>query len=76
MINSKIDRRSDIYRDELGNLFDGAVITEGLVVQKTIGAVSAIEYLKSKGVSAPVIQRVLSGGAMRLDDTMAVHRLS
>jgi hypothetical protein len=51
------------------NLHSTAVtIRESLLVQRQTGTVSAIEYLKSNGVSAAVIERVLSGSATRFDD--------
>jgi hypothetical protein len=43
-------------------------VRESLLVQRQTGTVSAIEYLKSNGVSADIIQRVLSGIVVRAED--------
>jgi hypothetical protein len=48
------------------------VVREGLLVQHTTGTVSAIEFLKANAVHSIVIQRVLSGSAVRGDDIQAL----
>lgn len=72
MTNDKVESRASMVGGKAGDAVDAAVVTQGLLVQKTVGAVGAIEFLKSKGVSAAVIQRVLSGAPLRRDDTMAL----
>jgi hypothetical protein len=48
------------------------VIREGLLMQHSTGTVSAIEFLKSNAVDSIVIQRVLSGSTLRVDDARAL----
>jgi len=44
------------------------IVRLGLAIQESSGTVSAIEFLKMNGIQSPVIQRVLSGAAMRVED--------
>lgn len=44
------------------------IVKNGVRLQKCIGTIGAIEYLKSQGVMGAVITRVLSGGSMRESD--------
>lgn len=77
MMNSKVDRRDDMYKNSLGEKFDAAVVTEGMLLQREINTVTAIEYMKNRGISSAIIQRVLGGCAIRDDDksALASHRL-
>jgi hypothetical protein len=72
MITSKVDRRSDMHRNSQGERFDEAVIREGIMLQLSLNTVSAIEFLKNRGVGAATIQRVLSGHQLRLGDKNAI----
>jgi hypothetical protein len=45
------------------------IVRLGMAIQESSGTVSAIEYLKANGIGGPVIQRVLSGTAVRAEDT-------
>jgi hypothetical protein len=76
MITSTIDRRADMHRNSKGEKFDAAVIQEGVMLQMRVNTVSAVEFLKNRGVGAATIQRVLSGTQLRADDkqAMAVQR--
>lgn len=62
------ERRHPPYRGPANLPSTSDAIRESLLVQRQTGTVSAIEYLKSNGVSGAVIQRVLSGHAMRSED--------
>jgi hypothetical protein len=44
------------------------IVRLGLAVQELTGTVSAIEFLKANGISGAVIQRTLSGTAVRAED--------
>lgn len=72
MITSQVDRRADTYRNSQGEKFDAAVVREGLILQRQINTVSAIEFMKNRGVSSATIQRVLSGVQLRGDDRQAL----
>jgi hypothetical protein len=48
------------------------IVRMGLVVQELTGTVSAIEFLKANGISGAVIQRTLSGTAVRAEDRQAL----
>lgn len=72
MITSKVDRRADMHRNSQGEKFDEAVIREGVMLQLSLNTVSAIEYLKNRGVGSATIQRVLSGHHLRQDDKRAI----
>ena len=52
------------------------IVRLGLVVQELTGTVSAIEFLKANGISSAVIQRVLSGTAVRAEDGRACRPTS
>jgi hypothetical protein len=69
------ERRAARHRSEQGHTFDAATIRHGLVLQRTINTISAIEYFKNQGVDASVIGRVLSGDRRR-DDEPAPASLS
>jgi len=47
------------------------IVRLGLAVQELTGTVSAIEFLKANRISGAVIQRVLSGTAVRAGDRRA-----
>jgi len=74
MKNTKVDRRTDIYQNSQGEKFDAAVVTEGILLQRQINTVTAIEYMKNRGVDSATIQRVLSGFSMRTDDKSVLAR--
>ena len=74
MKNTKVDRRADIYQNSQGEKFDAAVVTEGMLLQRQINTVTAIEYMKNRGIDSAIIQRVLSGFMMRDDDKTALAR--
>jgi hypothetical protein len=68
MINSQVERRADVFQNSLGEKFDAAVVTEGMRLQAKVNTVTAIEYMKNRGISAAIIQRVLTGVATREED--------
>jgi len=68
------ERRSTSYRGLRGAEFNACVVRKGVIVQRLTGTPSAVEYLKSNDVDARVIARVLSGQAMRRDDTAGAGR--
>lgn len=70
------DRRAPPCCGASGDDSDAATVTKALVVQQLSGSVSAIEYLKNNDVSAPVIQRVLCGTAVRDADAQALRKLA
>ena len=49
------------------------VIQHGLLLQGRTGTLSAVEHLKAHKVPGSVIGRVLSGGAMRIEDWGSAH---
>jgi hypothetical protein len=48
-------------------------IRQGLILQGRTGTLSAVEHLKAHKVPGSVIGRVLSGGAMRIEDWMSAQ---
>lgn len=72
MIVSKVDRRAETYQNQRGEKFDEAVVREGIVLQQQINTVTAIEYMKNRGIASATIQRVLSGVQLRSDDRLAI----
>lgn len=70
MITSKVERRADVFTNSRGEKFDAAVVTEGLLLQHRVSTVTAIEYMKNRGISSAVIQRVLSTAQCREEDTV------
>ena len=48
-------------------------IKHGLLLQGRTGTLSAVEHLKAHKVPGSVIGRVLSGGAMRIEDWMSAQ---
>ena len=76
MIISKVERRSDVYRNNDGEKFNAAVVREGVVLQLKVNTVSAIEYMKNRGIAGATIQRVLSGHQLRSDDKQAISSLT
>ena len=68
MMKSQVDRRGDVFQNSLGEKFDAAVVNEGMRLQAKVNTVTAIEYMKNRGGPAAIIQRVLSGAAMREED--------
>jgi hypothetical protein len=65
------ERRSATYRGARGAEFDAAIVRKAIVLQQRASTPSAVEYLKSCRVDAHIIQRVLSGQALRRDDRLA-----
>ncbi|MDY0977275.1 hypothetical protein SOM61_20140 [Massilia sp. CFBP9012] len=49
------------------------VIRQGLLIRHSAGTVGASGFLKSNAVGSSIIQRVLSGSALRVDDNQAVE---
>lgn len=76
MLTSRAERRADTHRNGNGEKFDEAVIREGVLLQHALNTVTAIEFLKNRGVSAATIQRVLSGQQVRQDDKRAIAERS
>lgn len=72
MITSKAERRSDVFRNSQGEKFDAAVVTQGLLLQREVSTVTAIEYMKNRGISSATIQRVLGGVALRGGDAEVI----
>jgi hypothetical protein len=72
MMNSQAERRADLFQNSLGEKFDAAVVTEGMRLQAQVNTVTAIEYMKNRGMSGAIIQRVLSGVAMRDEDKAGI----
>jgi hypothetical protein len=50
------------------------VIRQGLLIRHSAGTVGASGSLKSNAVGSSIIQRVLSGSALRVDDNQALER--
>ena len=48
-------------------------IRHGLLLQGRTGTLSAVEHLKAHKVPGTVIGRVLSGGAMRIEDCLSAQ---
>ncbi len=71
MTVQQLERRVERRCGRQGMDFSAGIIRCGLLVQRYSGTVSAVEYLKTKGVDAHVIARVLSGAPVRLEDRLA-----
>lgn len=69
---SKVERRSDQYRNSQGETFDAVVVRQGLILKLESTTVSAIEYMQNHGISADTIERVLSGNQLREGDKLAM----
>lgn len=74
MHHTQVNRRADMYQNSQGEKYDAAVVTEGMLLQRQISTVTAIEYMKNRGIDSATIQRVLSGFSMRSDDAAALAR--
>lgn len=72
MNTNKVDRRSDQYRNSLGEKFDASVVRHGVMLKLEGNTVSAIEYMQNRGVPGDTIERVLSGAQLRDDDKLAM----
>jgi hypothetical protein len=71
-MNAKqVERRADTG----GREYNADVVRRGLLVQRDLGTISAIEFLKANAVEAAIIQRVLSGNAVRATDREALEAL-
>jgi hypothetical protein len=64
------ERRVDVQSDSATGQASADLVRKGLLIQYDTGTVGAIEYLKASGIGAAVIQRVLSGNAMRVEDRL------
>lgn len=62
------DRRTESRFNQRGIEFDDCTVRHGLIVQRQAGTIGAVEYLKTSGVGAAVITRVLSGQSLRDED--------
>lgn len=60
-MNANTDKQADAYENILGGKIDLAILRKGIEMQSRSNTVSAIEYLRNRGVDAATIQRVLSG---------------
>jgi predicted transcriptional regulator len=76
MLMNKMERRANTHCNSNGEKFDEAVIREGVLLQRALNTVTAIEFLKNRGVSAATIQRVLSGQHLRQEDRSAIAERS
>ncbi|WP_332878635.1 hypothetical protein [Massilia sp. S19_KUP03_FR1] len=72
MHTSRVNRRTNLYKNTQGETFDAAVVRQGMLLKLQVNTVSAIEYMKNRGISPAIIQRVLSGLQMRDDDKLAI----
>jgi hypothetical protein len=72
------ERRGDAQAQAAahGREYNADVVRRGLLVQRDMGTTSAIEFLKANAVEATIIQRVLSGNAMRAEDRDALAALA
>ena len=61
-----IERRSSSHTGPGGARYDAYIVERALKVQRSANTVSAVEYLKSRGVDAEVIVRVLSSNGRRI----------
>lgn len=59
-------------RNTLDAACTSTIVRRGLLMQRDTGTVSALEYLKANAVESTVIQRVLSGQALREEDALAL----
>jgi hypothetical protein len=65
------ERRRTSHRGAKGAEFDACIVRKAIALQQRASTPSAVEYLKSCRVDAHIIQRVLSGQALRRDDRLA-----
>lgn len=63
-----IERRSSSHTGTGGAQYDACIVERALTVQRSASTVSAVEYLKSRGVDAAVIVRVLTSSGRRIVD--------
>lgn len=70
-MNTQAERRCASHRGARGAEFDACSVRKGIVLQQRASTPSAVEYLKSCKVDARIIERVLSGQALRRDDRPA-----
>jgi hypothetical protein len=64
------ERRRASHRGARGAEFDACIVRKAIALQQRASTPSAVEYLKSCRVDAHIIQRVLSGQALRRDDRL------
>jgi hypothetical protein len=75
MNTDQAERRSAVHAEPHRRQYDADVVRRGLLVQRDMGTISAIEFLKANAVEAAIIQRVLSGNAVRAEDRDALATL-
>jgi hypothetical protein len=75
MNTQQAERRSSVNVEQHNRQYSADVVRRGLLVQRDLGTISAIEFLKAQGVEAAIVQRVLSGNAMRAEDREALAAL-
>lgn len=68
MKNSRVERRADMFKNSLGERFNAAVVMQGMLLQREVNTVTAIEYMQNRGISGAIIQRVLAGADRRDTD--------
>lgn len=61
-----IERRSPSHTGTSGAEYDACIVERALKVQRSASTVSAVEYLKNRGVDAAVICRVLTSSGRRI----------
>jgi hypothetical protein len=66
------NRSSQHYHEETSK---ADIVRKALAVQSRSGTTNAVEYLKSCNVQAEVINRVLSGSSIRLEDKEFLNSL-
>lgn len=54
-----------------GPIEDERVVRQAIALQASMGTRGAVEFLKAYGIHGAVIGRVLSGGAIRTEDSLA-----
>ncbi|MFC5511671.1 hypothetical protein ACFPOU_11110 [Massilia jejuensis] len=65
---STIERRSLSHTGTSGAEYDACIVEWGLKLQQSASTVSAVEYMKNRGVDAAVIVRVLTSCGRRIVD--------
>lgn len=68
-------KQAERRADTEGRAYNADVVRRGLIVQRDLGTISAIEFLKANAVEAAIIQRVLAGNAVRAEDREALAAL-
>lgn len=76
MITNNAISDTSKHADQMSGAFDAAVIEEGILLQSKTNTVSAIEFLKNRGIDAATIQCVLSGFYLHRDVPLHVAGLN